>query len=88
MLSAAPAGVGVGYPLSGLIADGLGLSAAYWFGAIVSAEALVLVVVVLPTSNDRSAPTLDVLGIALLTTTLVALLLAVAGNDWGWSPTV
>ena len=47
----AAAGVGVGYPVSGLIAGGLGLSAAYWFGALVSAVAIALVFAVVPSSR-------------------------------------
>jgi MFS family permease len=84
------AGIGVGYPVSGLIADGLGLSAAYWFGAAVSGLALVGVVVVVPSSKDRAAARLDVPGALLLAAGLAALLLAVAeGQSWGWvSPAV
>jgi MFS family permease len=41
---AVAAGVGVGYPVSGLIADLLGLQAAFWFGAVVSGLALLCVV--------------------------------------------
>ncbi len=86
----AAAGVGAGYPISGLIADGLGLSAAFWFGAAVSGVALVCVVAIVPSSADRPAATLDVAGVLLLTTGLIALLLAIAeGDTWGWgSPEV
>ena len=81
----AAAGVGAGYPISGLIADGLGLPAAFWFGAAVSGS---------PSSARSSSfrraaiarqATLDVPGALLLTAGLVALLLAIAeGNVWGW----
>lgn len=82
----AAAGVGAGYPISGLIADGLGLHAAFWFGAIVSGAALACVVVVLPSSGGNPSARLDVLGVALLTVGLTALLLAIAeGNSWGWA---
>ncbi len=80
----AAAGVGFGYPLSGLIASGLGLSAAYWFGALFSLVALLWVVVVVPSSRHLPRATLDVLGAILLTVGLVALLLAISeGNGWG-----
>ena len=84
------AGVGIGYPVSGLIADTLGLPAAYWFGAAVSGLALLGVVAVIPSSKDRAAARLDVPGALLLTAGLAALLLAVAdGQGWGWaSPAV
>lgn len=86
----AAAGVGVGYPVSGLIVDRAGVSAAFWFGAAVSAVALVFVVVVVPSSAGSAAATLDGAGALLLGTGLVALLLAVAeGGTWGWgSPRV
>jgi DHA2 family methylenomycin A resistance protein-like MFS transporter len=80
------AGVGVGYPVSGLIADTLGLSAAYWFGAAISGLALLGVVAVVPSSKDRAAARLDVPGALLLTVGLTAVLLAVAeGQSWGWA---
>jgi MFS family permease len=82
----AAAGVGAGYPISGLIADSLGLSAAYWFGAAVSGLALACVLLVVPSSSDRAAAPLDVTGATFLTAGLTALLLAIAeGNQWGWS---
>jgi MFS family permease len=86
----AAAGVGAGYPISGLIADGLGLSAAFWFGAAVSGSALLCVILVVPSSRDRARATLDIPGALLLTVGLVALLLAIAeGNVWGWgSPAI
>ena len=82
----AAAGVGAGYPLSGWIADSAGLSAAFWFGSGVRGAALLCVVLVVPSSAERVAPRLDVGGALLLTTGLVALLLATAeGNTWGWT---
>src|SRR5580704_7667771 len=41
-------GAGLGYPVTGLIAQVLGFKAAYWFGAITVAEALVVAALVLP----------------------------------------
>jgi MFS family permease len=86
----AAAGVGAGYPLSGLIADQLGLAAAFWFGAIVSGLALVSVVAVLPTTVRGRSMKLDTVGAVLLAAALISVLLAVAqGTDWGWgSPRV
>lgn len=84
------AGVGAGYPISGLIADQLGLSAAYWFGAIVTGFALLCTAVVIPASIRGRSTGLDSVGAALLAAGLVCLLVAVAqGTDWGWgSPQV
>jgi len=79
------AGVGFGYPLSGLLADAWGLSAAFWFGAVVGIVALVLVVTVLPASTTPNSGHLDVGGAVLLSAGLVALLLAIGqGEAWGW----
>lgn len=82
----AAAGVGVGYPLSAVIADQFGLSAGFWFGALFSGVALVGVILVVEPSVDRPPLRIDLIGAALLTTGLTALLLAVAeGNRWGWT---
>lgn len=79
------AGVGLGYPVTGLIAQSYGLYAGFWFGAVVSAAALVAAVVVLPPSPRRAAPRLDVPGAVLLGTALAGLLLALSeGELWGW----
>ncbi len=44
----AGAGLGAGYPISGLIAGAWGLAGAYWFGALVSGLALACVAAVAP----------------------------------------
>ncbi|MFN8203316.1 MAG: MFS transporter [Solirubrobacteraceae bacterium] len=85
----AAAGVGAGYPITGFIADGPGLSAAFWFGAVVGAVALAATLAVVPRSASRDGVGLDLPGAALLSLGLVALLLAIAeGNTWGWTSTV
>ena len=91
MLSvSAAAGVGAGYPVSGLIADSAGLSGAYWFGAAIGAVTLVCLALVVPAKTRAAAVSFDALGAILLTAVLVAILLAVAqGASWGWgSPAV
>jgi MFS family permease len=86
---AAAAGVGLGYPVSGLIADVLGLSAAYWFGALVAGTALVATLAVVPRSSATTDAPLDLAGALLLGLALVALLLGIAeGKTWGWSSPV
>jgi predicted MFS family arabinose efflux permease len=79
-------GAGAGYPISGLIADRLGLSAAYWFGAIVSGIALVCVAAVLPASNRGSRQArLDVFGALLFSAALLCILISIAqGEAWRW----
>ncbi|MCW2993114.1 MAG: transporter [Conexibacter sp.] len=84
----AAAGVGVGYPVSGLIAEHLGLHAAYWFGAGFAAISLVAVLAIVPRSTATSKGRLDVSGALLLSTGLIALLLAIGqGTAWGWGST-
>jgi MFS family permease len=81
----AAAGVGAGYPISGLIAEHLGLHAAFWFGAVFAAVALAAVLWVVPRSTATATGGLDVPGGALLSAGLVALLLAIGqGESWGW----
>lgn len=82
----AVAGVGLGYPLTGLIASRFDIHAGFWFGAVISLLALVLAVVVVPSSKGRPAHRLDVLGAALLAAGLAALLLGVSeAEQWGWT---
>ncbi|MFF4601374.1 MFS transporter [Streptomyces sp. NPDC001339] len=83
----AGAGLGAGYPISGLLAEAWGLAGAYWFGTIVSGLALLCVAAVVPSSARRSAPDrLDRVGAVTLALALVTALVAVAeGTQWGWS---
>ena len=78
------AGAGAGYPISGLLA-GIGLSAAFWFGAVVAVVALVLGFLFVPPTSAPHRPKLDSLGALLLTAGLSALLIAISeGSGWGW----
>jgi MFS family permease len=82
---AAASGVGVGYPVSGLIAEHLGLHAAYWFGAGFAALALVAVFAIVPPSTQAGGGRLDAVGSALLSLAVITLLLAIGqGAAWGW----
>jgi len=79
------AGIGVGYPLVGLLAQCAGLSAPFWFVAVLSALALVAAIRVLPESPDRPAK-VDVSGAAMLGLGIAGLLIVLAeGQDWGWA---
>ncbi len=84
------AGVGLGYPLAGLVADLGGLHAAFWFGAAVAALALGAGVLVLPRARPGTARRIDVPGALLLGAALAAGLLVLSeGGTWGWiSPRV
>ncbi|MEY9837674.1 MFS transporter [Streptacidiphilus sp. EB103A] len=79
------AGVGLGYPLTGLIAESWGVHAGFWFGAIISALALTAAVLVVPNARGREKRPLDAPGAVLLAVGLAALLLALSeGGLWGW----
>lgn len=87
---AAAAGVGAGYPISGLIADAAGVRAAFLFGGLMSAVALVAALAVIPSSRGSASVPLDAGGAVVVAVGLVALLLAIGqGASWGWgSPVV
>ncbi|CAM5674302.1 MFS transporter [Kitasatospora aureofaciens] len=79
------AGVGLGYPITGLISQSFGLHAGFWFGSVISGLALLLAALVLPEAEDRERRPLDVPGTALLSLALIGLLLALSeGESWGW----
>jgi MFS family permease len=82
------AGIGLGYPLSGLIAELGGVHAAFGFGGAVAAVALASGAVALPRSPDVPGRRLDVLGALLLGLGLAAGLLALGeGEHWGFGST-
>lgn len=87
----AAAGVGLGYPVTGLLADHGGVALAYWVGAGVSALALLAAWLVVPAPEQSGAAhRVDLPGAAIIGVGLVSLLVAVdKGADWGWgSPRV
>jgi MFS family permease len=78
------AGIGAGYPISGLLAE-VDLSAAFWFGALVSALGLVIAFLFIPSTKGKPQAAVDLPGAVLLTAGLTALLIAIAeGGGWGW----
>jgi predicted MFS family arabinose efflux permease len=81
----AAAAVGVGYPLSGLIATGLDVHAAFLFGALMSGAALVAALAVIPSTEAASYGRLDIGGAVVVSAGLIALLMAIGqGEQWGW----
>jgi predicted MFS family arabinose efflux permease len=78
---ASTAGVGVSYPLAGLLADLGGIRAAYALGLAVTAAALVAAFFVLPPSPLRPATRVDLRGALLLTVALLALLLVISQTE-------
>ncbi|EFK97980.1 major facilitator transporter [Streptomyces sp. SPB78] len=83
-------GVGLGYPLTGLVAQWGGVRAAYWLGAVASALGLAAAAWAVPAPRHRAPAPLDVLGAVLLTAGTASLLVAISeGESWGWiSPRV
>jgi MFS family permease len=85
-------GAGLGFPVTGLIAQDLDFHAAFWFGAIVSVTALITAAVVIPRAQHGGrAVRLDIPGAVLLGGGLGAVVLAVSkAETWGWgaAPTV
>jgi len=80
------AGLGLGYPLAGLVAELGGVHAAFWAGAAVSATALGAAALVLPASLVRTTRPLDVVGALLLGAGLAGALLALdQAGAWGWT---
>lgn len=83
---AGAAGVGLGYPITALLAEGGGIAAAFWFGAAVATVALVASLLVLPVPTAAVNRPLDLPGALLLAIALMGLLLGMTqGRAWGWS---
>ena len=79
------AGAGLGYPVTGWVADAFGLQAAFWLGFAVCAVTWVLTLLVVPASRSGHVDRLDWGGAVLLAVGTGALLLAVSqGDPWGW----
>ncbi|MFG1905320.1 MFS transporter [Kribbella sp. NPDC048928] len=74
---ASTAGIGIGYPLSGLLTDLAGVRAAYGLGLLITGAAFVAAVFALPQAPDRPAARLDVRGAILLAIALPAMLLVI-----------
>ncbi|MEV4900627.1 MFS transporter [Citricoccus sp. NPDC055426] len=81
-------GLGVGYPLTGIIAGALDYRFAFWFAALFVVTALAVVALAVPGRPDGEtarAP-FDLTGAVLLGTGLGSLLLGISeGPTWGWA---
>lgn len=85
-------GAGLGYPLTGLLADTFDYHAGFWVSAGLTITAMVAVLAVVPGMTDtrRGDQKLDVPGALLFAAALTPLLLALSeAETWGWtSPAV
>lgn len=79
-------GAGLGFPITGLIAQLLDFHAAFWFGALFAAGSTLCVFLFVPRASGRARRVaIDVPGALLLATGLAALLLAISqGEALGW----
>ncbi len=80
-------GIGIGYPLTGIIAGLFDFRFAFWFAALFVVTAIAVVVHVVPQGPDIQAPRVpfDGTGASLLGLGLGTLLLGISeGPSWGW----
>jgi MFS family permease len=78
-------GAGLGYPVTGLIAQAFSFRAAYWFGAILVSVALVLSALVLPPRSAAAVLRFDVVGAILLGLVVIGVSVVLSeGGSWGW----
>ncbi|MEV0093829.1 MFS transporter [Streptomyces sp. NPDC050738] len=79
------AGIGLGYPITGMFAEYLGMYAGFWFAAATAAAAFAATVLVVPTPPHRPSTPMDYPGGLLLAGGMAALLVTLAeGERWGW----
>ncbi|MGH3391598.1 MAG: MFS transporter [Actinomadura sp.] len=78
---ASTVGIGVGYPLAGLLTDLAGLRAAYGLGLLISAAALVAAWSTVPEAPPGRPGSVDVAGAVLLGAGLLALLLVISQSS-------
>lgn len=79
-------GVGVGYPLTGVITEIFSFRAAYWFGAIVVVVAMCATAVVLPARSNVPKLRFDVVGALALGAVVITVSVVLSeGGAWGWS---
>jgi EmrB/QacA subfamily drug resistance transporter len=78
-------GAGLGIVAAGPIVDHLSWHWLFWLPLVLIVVALIGVTVGVPESKVRTPGRLDLVGAAILSVSLVALLLAISkGREWGW----
>jgi choline dehydrogenase len=82
-------GAAVGFPLSGLCTDTLGLRVTFWLAGLLGAAALVLSLSVLPTSRFLPRTRIDPWASIALAVGVAAVVLYLSeGGRWGWTSAV
>jgi MFS family permease len=82
----AAVGVGLGYPVTGLLAEASDYHLAFWFGTFVVGLALVASLIVLPGKSPVATKPFDVMGSGLLILAVTALIVMLSeASDWGWT---
>ncbi|MGP4994205.1 MFS transporter [Glutamicibacter ardleyensis] len=80
-------GIGIGYPLTGVIAGMFSFQGAFWFAAVFVFIVIYVVLRIVPDGPDENAPRtkFDFAGALLLAAGLGLLLLGISeGSHWGW----
>jgi predicted MFS family arabinose efflux permease len=76
---------GLAFPVVAFVAELFGVRGAYWFALLLMTSALVLALLVVPTTDARAPSDLDYRGAILLSVGTLALLVAVSQADsWGY----
>jgi MFS family permease len=79
-------GAGIGYPVTGLIAEFIDVHAAFWFGALMVAGAITLAALVLPGRSVVVPRAFDAVGAVTLSVVIIGISLVLSeGGSWGWS---
>lgn len=80
------AGAGLGYPVTGVVAQWAGVAGAYWFGALLLAMTLALAIRWVPGDAGGTTQPVDLVGVVLLSAGSVGLLLGISeGERSGWT---
>jgi MFS family permease len=78
-------GAGLGYPVTAIVAERLGVAAAFWLGLAICLVTLALALTSVPRSASTAEDRVDWLGAGLLASGTAAFLVAVSqGDPWGW----
>ncbi|MDJ0392529.1 MFS transporter [Rhodococcus sp. G-MC3] len=82
----AVAGIGFGYPLTGVIAHYFGFHACFVLAAGATLVVLIAAILVVPSSGHLPGHPLDIIGAVTLGVGLTLLLMAISsGGEWGWT---